>query len=59
MAWRLRVVSAAAPAAKTAYRTASSETPPAVMAAVDAMIAGAPLDAAGEAKAQAAGWKAR
>jgi hypothetical protein len=59
MAWRLRVVSAAAPAAKTAYRTASSETPPAVLAAVDAMIAGPPLDAAGEAKAKAAGWKAR
>ena len=59
MAWRVRVVSATAPAAKTAYRTASSETPPAVMAAVDAMIAGPPLDAAGEAKAKAAGWKAR
>jgi hypothetical protein len=30
-----------------------------VLAAVDAMIAGQPLDAAGEAKARAAGWKAR
>lgn len=58
-AWRLRVVSSAAPTAATAYRTASAETPPAVLAAVDAMIAGQPLDAAGEAKARAAGWKAR
>jgi anti-sigma factor RsiW len=44
-AWRLRVVSAAGPAA--------------VRATVDAMIAGPPLDPAGEAKAKAAGWKVR
>lgn len=39
------------------YRTASALPPP-VMAAVEAMIAGAPLDAAGEAAAKARGWKA-
>lgn len=57
--WRLRVVSSAAPTPTAAYRTASSQTPAAVLAAVDAMIAGQPLDAAGEARAKAAGWKAR
>jgi len=36
---------------------AGSQAPAAVMAAVDEMIAGAPLDAAGEARAKAAGWK--
>lgn len=58
-AWRLRVVSSAAPTTKTAYRTASAETPAAVLAAVNAMIVGQPLDPAGEAQAKAKGWKAR
>jgi hypothetical protein len=44
-------------AADTAYRTASSETPQAVLDAVDVMIQGAPLDAQAEAKARKAGWK--
>lgn len=44
-AWRLRVVSFAGPAA--------------LQPAVDAMIVGPPLDAAGETRAQAAGWKAK
>uniref|UniRef100_B0SYM3 Putative transmembrane anti-sigma factor n=1 Tax=Caulobacter sp. (strain K31) TaxID=366602 RepID=B0SYM3_CAUSK len=56
-AWRVRAISPASPASDTAYRTAGSETPAAVLAAVDAMIAGQPLDAAGEAQAKAAGWK--
>ena len=58
-AWRLRVVSSAAPTTKTAYRTAGAETPAAVLAAVDTMIVGQPLDAAGEAQARAKGWKPR
>jgi hypothetical protein len=58
-AWRLRVISSAAPTTKTAYRTAGAETPAAVLAAVDTMIVGQPLDAAGEAQARAKGWKAR
>jgi hypothetical protein len=56
-AWRVRAVSPAAPASSADYRTAGSETPAAILANVDAMIAGQPLDAAGEAKARAAGWK--
>ena len=44
-AWRLRVISFAGLAA--------------VQTAVDAMIVGQPLDAAGEARARAAGWKSR
>jgi hypothetical protein len=39
------------------YRTAASETPPAVLAAVDSLIVGEPLDAAGEAAAKARGWR--
>jgi anti-sigma factor RsiW len=39
------------------YRTAASATPPAVLAAVDAMIAGEALDAAGERAARDRGWK--
>ena len=58
-AWRLRVVSSAAPTTTTAYRTAGAETPAAVLAAVDTMIVGQPLDAAGEAQARAKGWKPR
>lgn len=56
-AWRVRAISPAGPALDAAYRTAGSETPAAVLAVVDAMIVGQPLDAAGEAKAKAAGWK--
>ena len=58
-AWRVRGVSPASPAATTDYRTAGSETPAAVLATVDAMIVGQPLDAAAEARAKAAGWKPR
>ena len=56
-AWRVRAVSPAAPASTTDYRTAGSETPAAILAAVDGMIAGPPLDAAGEARAKASQWK--
>ena len=56
-AWRVRAISPAGPTSDAAYRTAGSETPPAVLAAIDAMIVGQPLDAAGESRAKAAGWK--
>lgn len=39
------------------YRTAAADTPPEVLAAVEALMADAPLDAAGEAAARKAGWK--
>lgn len=53
--WRLQVL---APLTSTAshVRTASSETPQAVLDAVDAVIAGETLDAAAEAWARDAGW---
>jgi len=56
-AWHVRAVSPAGPGPAGDYRMAGSETPAAILATVDAMIAGPPLDAAGEAKARAAGWK--
>lgn len=57
--WTARAVSAWTPPAATAYRTAGSDTPPAVLAAVDGLIAGAPLDAAAERAARDSGWSAR
>jgi len=39
------------------YRTAASATPPAVLAAIDAMIAGEALDAGAERAARDRGWK--
>jgi hypothetical protein len=57
--WVVQTVSAWAPQAAPQYRTAASETPPAVLAAVDGVIAGAPLDAAAERAARNAGWAAR
>ena len=41
------------------YRQAASDMPPAVVAAVAEAIAGEPLDAPAEARAQADGWQAR
>jgi hypothetical protein len=56
--WTLRAAtfSGGAPS-RSAYRTAASEIPPAVMTAVDGLIDGAPLDAQGEAAARAKGWR--
>lgn len=54
--WRVRTVSSWAPAA-TDYRTASSETPPEILAAVDALIAGDVLDPAAERAARQRGWQ--
>ncbi|HZZ31876.1 MAG TPA: anti-sigma factor [Phenylobacterium sp.] len=58
--WIVQTASAwAPPQVAPQYRTAASETPPAVLAAVDGVIAGAPLDAAAERAARDAGWGAR
>jgi hypothetical protein len=56
--WQVRTVTAWAPAA-TDYRTAGAETPPEILAAIDALIAGEPLDAAAEEAARQRGWKPR
>jgi hypothetical protein len=48
--WRVRAVS-------PAVDTRGTQAPAPVLAVVNTMIAGPPLDAAGEAKAMAAGWK--
>ncbi|CAN7584981.1 anti-sigma factor [Phenylobacterium sp. LjRoot219] len=55
--WTAQAVTAWAPAAGTAYRTAGSETPAPVLAAVDNLISGEPLDAAAERTARDAGWR--
>ncbi|NEX94028.1 anti-sigma factor, partial [Caulobacter sp. 17J65-9] len=56
--WRVRLAAAVEPqAAQGGYRTAGTETPPEVLSAVEAIIAGAPLDAAGEKTARDAGWR--
>ncbi|WP_298743759.1 hypothetical protein [uncultured Brevundimonas sp.] len=54
--WRMEALAPfGAPAGEV--RTAAAETPAAVLAAVDALIAGAALDAAAEARARDAGWR--
>lgn len=55
--WVARTTTAWAPAAGPAYRTAASETPPAVLATVDALIVGDALDAAAERAARDRGWR--
>ena len=56
-AWRLQVLAAAAPgAAASGYRPAAAAMPAAVTQAVDALIAGEPLDAAAEAAARSRAW---
>lgn len=54
--WQVRTVTTWAPAA-TDYRTAGAETPPEILAAVDALIAGEPLGPAAEHAARQRGWK--
>jgi anti-sigma-K factor RskA len=54
--WEAVTTTAFHPAADPAYRTAGSETPPAVLAAVDDLIDGAPFDAAAERAARDKGW---
>lgn len=55
-AWQLQVLARAEPPPAGAYRQAASALPPAVLQAIDARIAGAPLDAAGEAQALQRHW---
>jgi len=55
--WAAPVVVALRPAGPTEFRMAGSETPPAVLAAVDAMIQGDPLDPAEEVAAIGRGWR--
>jgi hypothetical protein len=54
--WQLEVLAQAGPAAGEGFRQAASALPPAVLQAIDARIAGAPLDAAGEQRALQRGW---
>ncbi len=56
-AWRMQVLAAAAPgAAPGEYRPAATAMPAVVTQAVDALIAGEPLDAAAEAAARSRAW---
>jgi hypothetical protein len=54
--WVAETVAAFHPQASPDYRTAGSQTPPAVLAAVDATITGAPLDATAERAARDRAW---
>jgi hypothetical protein len=54
--WGLQAAAAWSPSAGPAYRTAASDMPPAILAAVDQLRAGDPLDAAQERAAREAGW---
>jgi hypothetical protein len=54
--WRIPVT-ASADAAGGDFRQAATGVPPAVMQAIEARIAGGPLDAPAEAQARDAGWK--
>jgi hypothetical protein len=54
--WLARTTTAWSPSTGPDYRTAGSEIPPVILAAVDEAIVGEPLDAAGERAALANGW---
>ena len=55
--WIAETASAWAPPQGEGYRTAGSDTPPEVLAAMDRLIAGDPLDAAAERAARDGGWR--
>lgn len=55
--WVIQTLTAYKPTAGPTYRTAGTQMPPAVIAAVDGLIAGIPLDAAAEKAARDTGWK--
>ena len=55
--WKIPVLTEAEREAAGGYRQAGSALPPAVLDAIDARIAGKPLDAAGEEAARARGWQ--
>jgi hypothetical protein len=56
-AWRLVTATAWSPGREPMYRTAASETPPEVMAAVDRTLRGETLDAPQEQAARDRGWR--
>jgi hypothetical protein len=60
-AWKVQVLAHddASQVATGQYRQAASALPPAVLHAVDDMIAGEPLDASSEAQARASSWRKR
>jgi hypothetical protein len=55
--WAIQTTTVFSPKPTPAYRTAASPTPTAVLAAVDGLIAGVPLDTAAERTARDKGWK--
>jgi len=55
--WRIRMLTQRDAADASQYRAAASELPPAIRAAIDADIAGEPLDAAAEREALERGWR--
>ena len=57
--WSVRVAAQSASPGSQTFRMAASDTPPAVLAAVDAMIEGPALDAEAEAIARADHWRPR
>ena len=58
-AWQIAALAQTEGEAQGAYTPAASAMPDAIRSAVTAMIAGAPLDAAGERRAQTQGWNPR
>jgi len=56
--WRIDIAMRGAALAATEFRTAGVETPPEVLARVDEMIVGDPLDATGERRARSQNWRA-
>lgn len=56
--WRLQTATAWAPSLSPTYRTAGSDTPPAVLAAVDQAIRGETFDSVQEKAARDADWRA-
>lgn len=54
--WRIPALTDAEPGSDTGLQMAGSSLPPVILAAVNARIAGEPLDADGERMAQARGW---
>lgn len=55
--WTAEAIAAWTPGPHDRYRTAGSETPASVLAAVDASISGSPVDAVAERAARDRGWK--
>lgn len=56
-AWQVRTATAWTPSPAPGYRTAASDTPPAVLAAVDQALRGEVLDASQEKAARDTGWR--